>query len=484
MPSLPPLLQAESPCDLVWCSHAHPEAAVGLREFHDRHPQIPIYASEVTARLLPLNWAGVETIDWITTLPWQESIAIDKDLSIEIFPAGHLPGGAGILLTDRRSNNPVKLLYLGEFALANFRFADGLHLESVGTLRADIAILNATHGSARYPHRRQQENQLMAQIDACLQAGNTAILPVEPWGMAQELLLACRSHHLFTGKDIDIWVDESIANACKIYTELLPYFPSSVRNFARHQPLFWDRKIRPYTRVFTEKLTPRKPSIAIVDRLTDWQSRVIPANLPQVTFLNSFNRQITTVEEIEVGTIETYSLAEHADGIGTIQLIHNIRPKHVILIGSAPHYLQDLASLEELANRYRISTPSAGTLVPLPIGETFLQPAAPKDNSYEGELTELTETIEFTLPISIADDPRWRHFAETGIIGARWQGDELVLHGISPRELLHRSPPPTSRNTCTTCAFHLHDRCLNPSSSLYSFKVAPDASCLEFAPSH
>jgi hypothetical protein len=41
-------------------------------------------------------------------------------------------------------------------------------------------------------------------------------------------------------------------------------------------------------------------------------------------------------------------------------------------------------------------------------------------------------TIEFTLPISLANDPRWRHFAETGIVGARWQGDELVLQGIPP----------------------------------------------------
>ena len=99
-------------------------------------------------------------------------------------------------------------------------------------------------------------------------------------------------------------------------------------------------------------------------------------------------------------------------------------------------YLADLTCLEELQNRYHIHSPAAGTLVELPIGETFLQPAAPEIN-YEGELTELGTVITITLPDAVTADPRWRQFADTGLIEARWQGEELVLRGLSPRELLN-----------------------------------------------
>jgi Cft2 family RNA processing exonuclease len=54
-----------------------------------------------------------------------------------------------------------------------------------------------------------------------------------------------RSHHYFTGKDIDIWVDDEIALVCDRYLQLIEHLPSSVRNFAQNQPLFWDRKVKP-----------------------------------------------------------------------------------------------------------------------------------------------------------------------------------------------------------------------------------------------
>ena len=44
--------------------------------------------------------------------------------------------------------------------------------------------------------------------------------------------------------------------------------------------------------------------------------------------------------------------------------------------------------------------------------------------------------VTITLPEAIAADPRWQDFADTGLVEARWQGEELVLRGLSQRELL------------------------------------------------
>ncbi len=187
-----------------------------------------------------------------------------------------------------------------------------------------------------------------------------------------------------------------------------------------------------------------------------------------------------------IAGVETYLLAQHCDGPGTTQLIHNLRPQHVIFFHGSPAYLSDLAGLEELHNRYHLHTPPAGMVVELPIGETFLQPAAP-ETSYEGELNELGTVVTITLPDAVTIDPRWRQLADTGLVEARWQGDELVLRGLQQRELLNQNsdrPTPwiagSSRNSCGSCRHYRGQRCWNVNSPLLNFKVTPDGYCPAF----
>jgi len=121
-------------------------------------------------------------------------------------------------------------------------------------------------------------------------------------------------------------------------------------------------------------------------------------------------------------------------------------------------------------------------MVELLIGETFVQPAAPETN-YEGEFTELGTVITITIPEAITADPRWRQFADTGLIEARWQGEELVLRGLTQRELLnqnsdrHISP---DVDCCGTCRHQRGQRCWNQSSPLYNFRVTLEGYCPAF----
>ena len=237
-------------CDLVLCSNARSDRARGLLPLHRTFPQLPIYSSEVTSQLLPLNWldepGGVPQFS--QALPWQRSIEFQDGLSAQFFPAGNLPGAAAILLTYTGFYQSYSVFYTGDFFLSNSRLVEGLHLESIRKLNPDVLIIEGSYGTARHPHRRQQENILMARIDKAIIQQQSILLPVETLGIAQELLMLLRSHHLFTGRDIDIWVDAPIAAACDIYLQLLPHFPPSVQNFARHQALFWDEKVRPHVR--------------------------------------------------------------------------------------------------------------------------------------------------------------------------------------------------------------------------------------------
>jgi Cft2 family RNA processing exonuclease len=476
------------PADLVIVSHAHPDHARGLLALHEAFPLLPIYASEVTSKLLPLNWQNQikpEIPEFCQALPLRSPVEFKDGLVAELYPAGHLPGAVAILLTYTTQQRSYKLLYTGDFFLSNSRLVEGLRLEELRGLDLDVLIIEGSYGTSRHPHRRNQENQLAERINRAIADRSSVLLLTAALGLGQELLMLLRSHHHFTGRDIDIWVDGSVATGCDAYLELLPHLPPSVQNFARHQPLFWDERVRPRVR----RLQPEyrhtvgnTPCIVLTDSTTD---------LDEYCQLGMNSWLILSPEKTHIElnkaypgqtSVETYLLAQHSDGPGTTQLIHNLRPQHVIFVHGSPGYLADLTSLEELQNRYHLHSPAGGTLVELPIGDTFLQPAAPETN-YEGELTELGTVITITLPDAVTADPRWQQFGDTGLIEARWQGEELVLRGLSQRELLNQNSDRfiwSDVDCCGTCKHQRGQRCWNPASPLYNFKVTLEGYCPAF----
>lgn len=545
--------EMKPPMDVVLCSHAHSDHARGLRQLHQRFPQVPIYASEVTTQLLPLNWLVEEakdndeiensTVDTgeahgenlCTALPWRSPIEILPGLVVELFPAGHLPGAALISLTytppepeqslqlNALAHNlrPYTLFYTGDFFLSHARLVEGLDLQSVRGLQPDALIIEGRYGTARHPHRRQQENQLVEQMSGVLAGGRSILLPVPTLGLGQEILMLLRSHHQFTGRKVDIWVDRNVATGCDAYLEILSHLPNTVQNFARHQPLFWDDRVFPRVRRLTADFLRSlkfslEPCILLVDHHTDWSAyyQNNPNNwvlfLPQSIQnkvqdstqdstqdgnaqdgsiedrnIQDDNTQVSRSQNLPLElNVVNYLLAQHSDRQGTTQLIHNLRPQHIVFVHGSSTYLGDLACLEELQSRYQLHCPNAGILVDLPVGETFVQSNVPVQPNYEGELNELGTVITITLPEAIAADPRWQKFADTGLVEAHWQGEELVLKGLSAREILQQSP---SRNLlgvpcCSNCQYERQQRCTNPNSPLYRFKVPPEGYCPAFVP--
>ncbi len=488
--------------DFIFCSHAHRDHCRGLPQLNQNFPKIPIYTSAVTSQLLPLYWSeeiAQQVISQVSPLPWRSPVVINEQLQFELFPVGHLPGAAGILLTYKTKNKKYKVVYTGDFSLSNFQLVEGLSVENIRGFAPDILILEGSYGSVRQPHRRQQEKQLMERINLALVAGMNILLPVEVIGLAQEILKLLRSHHKFTGRDLDIWVDENIARACDTYLEMLPQFPVSVQNFARHQSLFWD-----------ERVCPRMQKIGSIDGIFQSQSpRIVLADknadlsvylnqevgdwlvlFPESPHQEPFDPNFLGIEakyNLPQGKwlkTESYLLAEHSDGRNTTQLIHNLRPQHVVLVHGLQDYLFDLAGLEELYSRYQIHSPSVGNLLEFPIGDRFIQPQKTTPNHYEGEINETNSYITLTFPNNLNDNPRWEKFANTGIVEATWQGDKLILRGINQKELLNTSHPESKTNSdvdcCQNCYHYHNQKCWNRVSPLYEFRVVPEGYCLVF----
>jgi Cft2 family RNA processing exonuclease len=233
--------EANPPADLVLCSHAHSDHAQGLLALHQAFPQLPVYASEVTTQLLPLNWSQLppeEIPKFCHALPWRSPIEFRDGLTAQLFPAGHLPGAAALLLTYTAPQRTYRLLYTGDFFLSNSRLVEGLSIEALRGTHLDVLIVEGSYGTARHPHRRQQENQLVERIDQAIANQHSVLLPVPTFGLGQEILMLLRSHHHFTGRNLDIWVDGSVAAGCDAYLELLPHFQHLSKTLPDINPYF------------------------------------------------------------------------------------------------------------------------------------------------------------------------------------------------------------------------------------------------------
>jgi Cft2 family RNA processing exonuclease len=410
----------------AFCSHAHVAHSSGLALLHQLLPHIPIYASEVTTQLLVPVYGEI-----FTPLPWRIPIEIRPNLWLELLPAGHLPGAASIQLSQIRPNRTHTLIYTGDFFLSNSRLVEGLSLEDFRHRSPDVLILEGSLGTEQHPSRRSQENRLVTRILEAIAEQKSVLLPVLKLGMAQEILMLLRSHHKVTGKDLDIWVDRDIAQECDTYLRLLPHLPAAIQNFAQHQPLFLDQKIRPRIGHLSNKNSDNKPSIVLINQENNWQKLPQQAVGSWIILLadNPVNRS---------QPYETYLLDSHSDVAGTTQLIHNLKPQHIVFIHGQLPQLLDLANLDELSSRYHVHCPSPGQILELPIGKSLHRPKRKPQNqfSYSGELFERESAVTLTLPAQITADPHWHFFADTGLIEAKWQGESLIIRGISQKEIL------------------------------------------------
>ncbi|MEB3230014.1 MAG: MBL fold metallo-hydrolase [Leptolyngbyaceae bacterium] len=499
--------------DAVICTHAHGDHARGLEALRQHFPDVPIYASEVTTQLLRVPWAGFHPFHHSLSLPWRSPLEICPGLSVQIWPSGHLPGAACVLLSFAGDTRRQTIFYTGDCMLSQSRLVDGMPLDELNGLKPDVLIVDSSYGTGRYPRRKEQENQLADVILRAIAQRHSVILPTTQLGQGQELLMLLRNHHHFTGQDIDIWVSANVATGCDTYADLLPQLPSAVQNFAQYQSLFWDDRVRPRVHrlplvadateqsemgaEWRDAIASSKPTILMTDptihldqycntERAQW-TVFLPQEPGQVDLFHALSAQIqaspSLQTKIQSGRVKLfpYSLGEHCDGPALMQLIHSIRPQHLIFVHGPDHFRSDLASQEELQVRYQLHLPTINSHIELPISDRFIQPAPPQLR-YTGELTGLQTTVLLTLNSQIQADPRWRTLADTGVVEAQWQGDELVIRGISSQELALTGAreQPFMVECCDRCRHYRDRRCGNKESSLFGFRVAPEGCCPVF----
>ena len=190
------------------------------------------------------------------------------------------------------------------------------------------------------------------------------------------------------------------------------------------------------------------------------------------------------------------------------QIVHTLKPQHLLFTHGREQRLQELAQLPEFRDRYLTYAPQHGDELAINLaaieasesGET----SATEPTIYEGEADETISTntgkiegVEVRLPPEVMDDARWDSLSETGLVTARWDNDCLVIRGLSSRALQRESlscgvdrQHDRGAGDCSGCSFYARvssapnakPQCTQPNSPLYGVTVSPQGSCPDFKP--
>jgi Cft2 family RNA processing exonuclease len=185
-------LDARRKSDFCFISHAHADHAV-------KHNQI--LATRETAKLFEHRYGKARFM----TLEYNRPTKLN-DMKLELFPSGHILGGAQILV----EKEGVRIVYTGDFKLRR-----SLTAPSAQVKKCDILIMESTFGRPQYMFPRPSEvrAQMTEFVEDSLSRGKTPVFLAYSLGKAQEAM------KILSNKGYGISVHEKIYEIAKIYEE-------------------------------------------------------------------------------------------------------------------------------------------------------------------------------------------------------------------------------------------------------------------------
>jgi DNA ligase-1 len=193
-------LDARKPVSKAFISHAH---------FDHCGKHATIVCSEGTARLLQARLGGEREY---RTYEFGESFEIADGTTARMYPAGHIPGSA-MLLLEREGES---LLYTGDFKLSPSLIAEPCSVQS-----ADVLIVETTYGLPKYafPPSTEVAQDILSFCKGAIDDGNTPVLFGYSLGKAQEIIKA------LTDSPFEIMVHPEVFRMTRICEELGFEFP-------------------------------------------------------------------------------------------------------------------------------------------------------------------------------------------------------------------------------------------------------------------
>ncbi|UCB53431.1 MAG: MBL fold metallo-hydrolase [Candidatus Zixiibacteriota bacterium] len=284
-------LDAQRRTDFCFVSHAHADHAV-------RHTQI--LATRETARLFEHRYGKAN----FKLLEYNQSKRLNG-IKVELFPSGHILGGAQILIEKAGT----KIVYTGDFKLRK-----SLTAQKAQVRKCDILIMESTFGRPhlKFPPSRQVHDQMEEFAEETLTKGRVPVFLAYSLGKAQEAM------KILSNRGFKLSVHGTIYNMARIYEE----FGVRFKNYEHYQAGNLEGKVL---------IAP--PSVR--------KSHMIE-NIPRkrMTVLTGWAMDKGT--RYFNGVDEAIPLSDHADFPELLEYVRKAQPKKVYTVHGFAELVQSL----------------------------------------------------------------------------------------------------------------------------------------------
>lgn len=358
--------------DAVVITHAHNDHAGYVPALVAQYPVMDVIATADTAALLPTMWNDsvkvfertahehvefgepadkppyrtphvLAAIERIRTVAFGRVIDIADGVTVELFPAGHILGAAGVVITAGAS----RVVVTGDVSTPsqNQASVSGLVLPDA-TRGSELLVIESTYCRKGGSPRTREVERFVDTVRETVNGSGRVLVPAFALGRAQEILLTLRNEL----PGVPVLVDGLAKEISRIYEQQtaadgnpLRIFGDDIREVApgtrREQYLEMRRGVIVTTSgmltggpalTWARWLLPDPKAALLVSGYQDEESA--GAELLALAD-NQAARFSLEGEPIEVqATIAKFALSAHADRAGLTSIVRDVRPSQVMLV--------------------------------------------------------------------------------------------------------------------------------------------------------
>lgn len=217
-------------------THAHLDHCGAILDLWSRNKTLKTIMTRETKELLKLNLKSKglsqneeyeleQLISKSILLKFNEKIRIkEKNVSIELYRAGHILGAASIMIRSNECN----VFVTGDFCLRDQNTVQGLELPIKEKI--DILITESTYGNKQSENSHLHEYIVMQEyIKNSIKSGKRILIPSFAIGRAQEVLALI--NNIDTDSKIRVYIDGSAISTTKLYEKFSKEILVKKRNY-------------------------------------------------------------------------------------------------------------------------------------------------------------------------------------------------------------------------------------------------------------
>ncbi|MEV4380803.1 MBL fold metallo-hydrolase [Streptosporangium sp. NPDC049644] len=383
------------PIDAVVVTHAHTDHCGYVPALVERMPRLRVIATPATVQLMPAMWAdSAKLMDrrQRTHRKWgangealYQGAAVEAavqrceevpygvrrqigNVTLELFPAGHILGAAGVVLQA----GDQRVVITGDISGFRQETVDGYEIPDAAR-EADLLVMESTCCGEIHDARETRVTDLVRAVEEVYAAGGRVLIPAFALGRAQELALIMR----YRLSHVPVLLDGMAADITSSFEAITAGRSSPLRivggNVARaNRPDDLDQ--------FTSGVVITTSGMLTGGPAVQWAARILPeAN--SALFLSGYQDEESGGARLlrlaEGGAshlsvddrgmerriplrarVEMMRLSAHADKRGLLEIADEVAAKQVMLVHGIPSRQRDFAKILQIRHHRMAPTGS------------------------------------------------------------------------------------------------------------------------------